>query len=330
MPETIRWGILGCGSIAKKFASAVVDVEGAEILSAGSRSQAKADAFADEFAIPRRYGSYEDLVSDDDVDAIYVATPHPYHMDCCILAMNDGKAVLCEKPFALNAEQARTMVAVARFNEVFLMEAMWSRFLPSLQKAKELIKGGAIGDLRMIHADLGFRAGFNPDSRLFDPSPGGGALLDVGVYTVSLASFLTGKQPDRISSDAHLGATAVDEQSAMIFHYPDGLLAVLSTAIRTQTRHEAILYGTEGMMTLEFAWWSGSSISVKTAGKEVERIDVPMVGNGFNYEIAEASRCISNGRLESEILPHDESVAIMETLDTIRQQWGLTYPQERS
>ena len=329
MAQKVRWGVLGCGNIAKKFAAAVEDAEGAELFSAGSRSLERAEAFADQFNIPRRYGSYEDLAADEDVDAIYVATPHPYHMDCCILAMNDGKAVLCEKPFALNAGQAAKMVAVARANQVFLMEAMWSRFLPSVKKAKALISSGAIGELRMVHADLGFRADLNPASRLFDPALGGGALLDVGVYPVSLASHFIGSQPDRISSDAHLGTTGVDEQSAMIFHYPNGLLAVLTSAVRTQTRHEASFYGTEGMLILEFAWWSGSSITLKVAGKETERIEVPMTGNGFNYEIAEASRCIADGRLESDIIRHEESVAIMGTLDTIREQWGLAYPKEK-
>ena len=327
MTTAIRWGILGTGNIASQFAKGLEALDDAELVAVGSRSQESADSFGDRFGVPRCYGSYEGLAEDRLVDAIYVATPHSLHKENTIMCLQAGKAVLCEKPFAINAAETREMIAVARERKLFLMEAVWSRFLPVLVKVRELLAAGAIGEVRMLTADFGFRASLNPESRLFNPALGGGALLDVGVYTVSLAHMVLGT-PNRIAALAHIGETGVDEQGAMILGYPGGELALLSTAIRTSTPHEALIVGTKGSIRLDPEWWHGTKLTLKVGDGEPEQFDLPFTGNGYNYEAAEVGNCLRAGKLESDIIPLDETLAVMETLDAIRAQWGLRYPME--
>ncbi|MBZ0289460.1 MAG: Gfo/Idh/MocA family oxidoreductase, partial [Anaerolineae bacterium] len=207
MYEKVRWGIIATGRIAGLFAQGLSVIPDAELVAVGSRTQEAADAFADQYNIPRRHASYEALAEDDAVDAIYVATPHPFHKDNTLLGLKNGKAVLTEKPFAINAAQAGEMINYAREKRVFLMEAMWSRFIPAMVRARQLVQQGAIGEPRMITVDFGFRAGWNPQSRVLNPELAGGALLDVGVYCISLASSIFGSQPAHIASMGHLGET---------------------------------------------------------------------------------------------------------------------------
>jgi len=322
-----RWGILGTGNIASQFARGLTALDDAELVAVGSRTDKSAEQFGEQFGVPRRHTSYAALASDPDVDAIYVATPHPLHMENTLLSLEAGKAVLCEKPFAINAGQAQAMIATARERGVFLMEAMWTRFLPHIVRLRELVAARAIGELRMLQADFGFRTSFNPKGRLFDPAMGGGALLDVGVYPVSLASMLFGA-PERVVSMAHLGATGVDEQSAMIFGYAGGQLALLSQAIRTHSPHEALLLGTAGKLRVHTSWWKATTMTLSADGRPDELIDVRAAGNGYNYEAAEVGRCLREGRTESDIMPLDETLAIIRTLDELRAQWGLRYPGE--
>jgi len=328
MAEKIRWGILGCGSIARKFAEGLSAVGDAELAAVGSRTQAKAQAFADEFGAARAHGNYEALAADGEIDAVYVATPHALHKDNTILCLEADKAVLCEKPFTINAAEAQEVMGVARARNLFLMEAMWVRFLPYIVKLRKLLAEGAIGEARMIAADFGFRANVNPESRLFDPALGGGALLDVGVYTVSLASMIFGDEPNDVATLTELGETGVDEQSAFVLKYPGGRLASLYTAVRTLTPMEATIMGTDGFIRLHTAWWRGSKMTVHVQGQDEQLIDLPPEGNGYNYEAEEVGRCLRANRTESEIMPLDETLAVMRTLDRIRAEWGLTYPME--
>ena len=327
MSKQTNWGIIGTGNIAKKFATGLQALPDAKLLAVGSRAQATADAFADQFDAPRRYDSYEALVNDADVQAVYVSTPHHLHMENTLLCLEAGKAVMCEKPFAINAAQAQIMVDKARETGVFLMEAMWTRYLPIIVKLRELLAAGAIGDVRMITADFGYRSGFNPESRTFNPAMGGGALLDVGIYPISLAYMILG-QPSRISSMAELGQTGVDEQSAFIFGYEGGEMAVMTTAVRTNTPHEAYILGTNGRIKIHTPWWVGQTMTVSVNGQADEEIHLPLTGNGWNYEAAELMACLQAGKLESEIMPLDESLQIMHTMDEIRAQWGMKYPME--
>jgi predicted dehydrogenase len=327
MNDTVNWGIIGTGNIARKFATGLEVLADAKLLAVGSRSKATADAFADQFDIPRRYDSYEALVNDADVQAIYVSTPHNLHMENTLLSLEAGKAVICEKPFAINTAQAQKMVDKARQKGLFLMEAMWTRYLPIIVKVREILAAGMIGEVRMITADFGYRTQFNPQSRAFDPHLGGGGLLDVGIYPLSLASMILG-QPSRISSMAELGETGVDEQAAFILGYEGGEMAVLTTAVRTSTPQEAFILGTNGRIKIHSPWWVGKSLTLSVNGQPDEEIQPPFAGNGYNYEATELMDCLRAGKLESDIMPLDESLQIMETMDAIRAQWGLKYPME--
>ena len=326
--DKIRWGILSTGRIAHRFAEAVKGMQDAELVAVGSRSIEKARQFAAEYSIPHAHATYENLANDADLDAIYVSTPHPMHKDSSILCLNAGKAVLCEKPFTLNAAEAEAVIQTARAKNVFLMEAMWTRFLPGLVKVRELIASDAIGEPRMVTADFGFRANFDPKSRLFDPHLGGGGLLDVGVYCVSFASMVFGR-PEQVTSLAQLGQTGVDEQAAWVLGYGGGQLALMSSAVRTTTQHEAWISGTTGMIKLHTPWYAPTKLSLLIPGQAEQVIDLAFEGNGFNYQAAEVGKCLRIGKKESSILPLDETLQVMNTLDRIRSPWGLTYPSER-
>lgn len=327
MTEPIRWGILGTGNIAHQFARGLADTPDATLVAVGSRSIDTANTFADEFDIERRHPTYEELADDDGVDAVYVSTPHPFHRDNSILLLEHGKAVICEKPFTINAGDAKAVIDVARQRDVFLMEAMWTRYLPAVVRARELIAEGAIGDVRLVQADFGFRAGINPEGRLFNLALGGGALLDVGIYVISMASMILGPRPSRVASTTQIGETGVDEQSAFLLQYPGGELAVLSCAVRTGTAVEARIFGTEGSILLHGPFFKCGALTVKRGGEE-EHIDLPLEGNGYNYEAAEVGRCLRAGLKESDVMPLDETLALMELMDSIRAQWGLSYPME--
>ena len=326
MTDPIRWGILATGRIAGVFARGLADA-GAELAAVGSRRQETADAFGDQFQVPRRHASYEALAADPEVDVVYVSSPHPMHCENTLLLLEHGKAVLCEKPFTINAAEARRAIVEARRRELFLMEAMWTRFIPAVARVRELIAEGAVGEPRMVQADFGFRAHLNPEGRLFNPDLGGGGLLDIGIYVLSLASMVFGPRPKDVASTAHLGETGVDEQAGMTLRWPGGELAVLSCAVRTSTPGEARIFGTEGSLLLHGPFFKCSTLTLKR-GDEEERLEIPVEGNGYNYQALEVERCLREGRLESETMPLDESLALMELMDRLRAQWGLVYPTE--
>ncbi len=322
-----RWGIISTGRIANDFAQGVAALPDATVWAIGSRTQQAAEEFGDRHGAERRYASYEALAADPDLDAIYVATPHPFHAPNCILCLEAGKAVLCEKPFTINAAELEQVINLAREKQLFLMEGMWSRFMPATVKLRELLASGVIGDINIVDVDFGFRAPFNPQHRLFAPALGGGALLDIGIYSLSFASMVLGK-PRRIASMAHLGESGVDENAAIILGYESGALATISTAIRTSTPHQAVINGTLGRITMHPQYWCPERITLEVYGKETTVMDIPMNGNGFNHEAAEVARCIRAGKLESDIMPLDESLELMRTMDEIRARWGLSYPME--
>lgn len=326
MAQKIRWGIIGTGSIAGKFAEGVASLLDADVVAVGSRSQAKADDFARRFNVVNRHASYEALVDDPEVDAVYVATPHSFHAENALMALAAGKPVLCEKPFTINARQAEAVIQLARAKNLLLMEAMWTRFLPPLVRLREMLAEGMIGEVRSLAADFGFRKE-SREGRLYDPALGGGALLDIGVYLVSLASMIFGP-PSRVTGVAELGPTGVDEQAAMVLGHPQGQVAVLHTSIRANTFDEASIVGTRGRIKLHRSWWEGSDMTLFLDEGGEEFLDFPFTGNGFQFEAAEFMECLREGRLESKILPLDETLTIMKTLDALRAQWGLKYPME--
>ena len=327
MTEPIRWGILGPGSIAHKFAVGLQAIPEGALVAVGSRDQQRADAFADQYGAPNRHASYEALSTDPDIDAVYVATPHPFHRAHSILGLQAGKAVLCEKPFTINAAEAEAVVACARAHGVFLLEAIWTRYLPIMVQVRQWLAAGAIGEPLMVSADFGFRAGVNPTGRLFNPALGGGALLDIGIYVVSFAAMVLGSQPAQVAAAAHLGATGVDERTGIVLRYDSGAIANLSCAIRATTPHEARIVGSEGTIAIDPSWWKGESATLRTEGR-TEHIRLPLTGNGYNYEALEVARCLGEGRTESAVMPLDETVALMRILDEVRAQIGLKYPTE--
>lgn len=327
MLKKIRWGILSTGRIAKVFARGLKFLPDAELVAVGSRTISSAKKFGAEFQIPRCHGSYQALVADPAVDIIYVATPHNLHRENSLLCLKAGKAVLCEKPFTINAGQAKTVIDFARQKRLFLMEAMWTRFIPAITKVRELVAQGIIGEVRMITADFGFHGNFEEEGRLFNPAYGGGALLDVGIYPLSFASMILGT-PTKITSLAHLGQTGVDEAAAIILEHAPGQLAVLTTAIRIDTPVEATIMGCKGRIRIHPPFIAPNKITISQTDKPDQVIEIPYDGNGYNYQAAEAMRCLRTGKTESEIMPLDESYQIMQTMDKMRAQWGLKYPME--
>jgi len=324
--DKIAWGILSTGRIAGKFAEALAFVPDAEIAAVGSRSAEAAQAFGEKYHIPHRHASYAALASDPAVDAIYVATPHNFHYENARLCLENGKAVLCEKPFTLNAPEAEELIAFSRQKKLFLMEAMWTRYLPAAVKLRQLVDKGAIGEVRMVTADLSFRADFDPLSRLFNPELAGGALLDVGCYVVSFASMLLGK-PNHVTGLSQLGRTGVDEQSAIMLGYENGGVAQLLTGLRAVSPREATVVGSQGWIRVHAPFHVPQRMTIQH-GLDTQVLDLPYQGNGYNYEAVEVGACLRAGQLESKIMPLDESLEIMRTLDTLRQQVGLRYPME--
>jgi predicted dehydrogenase len=324
MKNTIGWGILGAGSIANRFAQDLQKVPEARLAAVGSRTADKAAQFAEKWGAARAHGSYEDLAADPDVDVIYVATPHPLHCANTVLCLEHGKAVLCEKPMAINAGEVRAMVECARNRKLFLMEAMWARFNPVLVQVRRWLAEGQIGEVRLLNADFGFRANWDPQSRLLNPALGGGAVLDVGIYVTALASMVFGGAPSQVKAVGLIGETGVDEQTAMLYQYASGGIALLSCAVRTVTPHVARISGSVGSITIP-DFWRATRATLQVAGQE----PVEATGTaGYEYEAAEVMACLRQGNLESTAMPLDESIEIADTLDQVRAQIGLKYPTE--
>jgi predicted dehydrogenase len=326
MTNPIRWGILGTGSIARSFATGLAADPGSRLVAVGSRTAATAAAFAAKFPCTA-HGSYAELCADPAVDVVYIASPHPGHHAHALLAIAAGKAVLVEKPFTLNARQSAEVIAAAQAAGVFCLEAMWMRFLPAVRQAAAWLAAGAIGEVRMVTADFGFRGPEDPRSRLLDPALGGGALLDVGIYPLSFACLALGSAPTSIQATARLGATGVDEQTAITLGWDSGALASLTCAVRTATRQDAVIYGTRGRIEVPDFWHATEAI-LRVTGEPEIRVPAPHLGNGYTHEAIEVGRCLRAGLRESPVLPWAETLAIMRILDACRAQFGLVYPGE--
>lgn len=326
--DKIRWGIMGLGTIAHKFAAGLRAVPDAELVAVASRTKDKAEAFGAEFGVARCHGSYAELANDPEVDVVYVATPHPMHAPNSTLCLRAGKAVLCEKPFTATRREAEALVAVAREEKRFLMEAMWKRFLPVSVQVRQWLAEGRIGEPRMVQADFGFRSSIEEEERLFNPEYAGGSLLDVGIYCISCANMVFGGAPERITGMADVGRTGVDEQAAFVLGYSGGRLAVLSSAIRTTTPQEAVIMGTEGLIRLHAPFWSGKRVTIAIEGREPETLECPYPGNGYNCQAVAVGECLRAGRTECDVMPLDESVRLMGVMDELRAQWGVRYPMD--
>ena len=323
----VRWGILGTGFIAGLQSSDLID-GGFLVHALGSRNLATATEFAARFRVASSHGSYEDLVADPDVDVVYISTPHPFHHENALLALDAGKHVLIEKPFAMNAWQAREIVDLAESKGLIALEAMWTRYLPHMVRIRELIRSGALGDVRTVIADHNQNLPKDPEHRLNDPALGGGALLDLGIYPVSFAFDVFGA-PVSIRAAASMTGTGVDRQTAMIFEYGDGQQAVLQCALDTAGPNQASIIGTEGRIEIPSVWYTPSAFTRYDAdGNVVERFDEPVTGRGMQYQAREMERLIAAHAIANDILPPRQSVQVMEALDEVRRQIGLAYDSD--
>jgi predicted dehydrogenase len=325
--ERIRWGIAATGHIARQFAAGLAQLDDADIAAVGSRTPERAAAFAAEVGAGRAHGAYEDLAADPDVDVVYVASPHSRHEADTRLFLEAGKHVLCEKPFALNRAQAQRMVDDARSQGLFLMEAMWSRFLPSWQRMRELVREGRLGDVLSVEASLGFRRPVDPGHRLFARPLAGGATLDLGVYPVAFTSWLLGP-PDAVVAQGRIGETEVDEQVAAVLHHPGGELAAVAAAIRVWLPSTALVTGSDGWARLPGTMHTAGHIHLGVGEARGERVETPYDGEGLRFQAVEVHRCLREGLTESPDMPLDETLAIAGTLDAIRAAIGMTYPGE--
>jgi predicted dehydrogenase len=327
--SALRWGVIGTGKIASAFVSDLALLPDTSVVAVGSRRQQTADEFAGRHGVDRAHPSYAALVDDPDVDVVYVATPHSGHHDAAMLAIEAGKAVLVEKPFTLNADEAAGLVAAARSNGVFLMEAMWTRFLPHVVRLREVLADGAVGEVRVVTADHGQWFAPDPTHRLFAPALGGGALLDLGVYPVSFTSMVLGA-PARVTAAGAPAFTGVDATTSVLLEHEGGAHGVVTTTLAGAGANRATVVGTDARIEVDRVWYTPTTFSViGRSGELLERYDEPHAGHGLRHQAAEVARCLREGRLESETLPLDETVSIMRTLDEVRRQISLVYPGGR-
>ncbi|MGZ3871592.1 MAG: Gfo/Idh/MocA family protein [Mucilaginibacter sp.] len=331
--KTIKWGILGAGRIAGKFASDLKLVADAELVAVGSRTQEKADEFGAAFNIKNRHPSYEALVNDPEVDVIYIATPHNLHYENTLLCLQHGKAVLCEKPFAMNSVQARAMIDLARQKKVFLMEALWTKFHPHYIKMQEMIGQGLLGEIGSVLINFGFIPTTPIPARLFDPALGGGTLMDIGIYNVFMAMSVLGK-PHHIEASITPAATGVDEQCAILFKYNNGAMAQLFSSFSANLATEADISGTKGRIRLTSRFYEPSATIEHYSGRPDTREIIPVekeAGFGYQYEARHVNDCLKRGLTESDILPFADTLLLMQTLDEIKAIAGIRYPaDERS
>lgn len=319
----IRWGILATGVIARKFATTINNMNNeTQIVACGSRNIEHAKAFAEEFSIPKYYDSYEALVQDEEVDAIYIATPNSMHFENMKMCIEAGKHVLCEKPLTTNAEDAKKAFALANEKGVFLMEAFWISMLPMHLKIAQMIADGVIGEVRHIRADYGFTVQGARRDRKFDASLGGGALLDIGIYNIGFVSMTLGYKPVNIQSKVHLSEFGTDDFETMIFEYENGTTASMTVTIGMKMEKEGVIYGTKGSIRLP-DFQMAKKMYVDIYNGTTEEIDMPFEINGFEYQIREVMKCIENGKISSSIQTPENSIAVMQIMDSLRKQWGI-------
>ena len=287
--KTIRWGIIGTGAIANKFAEVLNSLDDVELLAVASRKQETANAFAREYGVKRAYASYEELAKDSDLDVVYIATPHSEHKENAALCIKNGKAVLCEKAFTLNQEETEYLISLAREHKVFLMEAMWTKFMPTTFQVKKWIEEKRIGKVKHIRANFGYYNEFDINSRLFDPNTAGGALLDAGIYPITYAIHMLGKLPKSIKSSAIIGASNVDEQNVIILEFEDGTLADLSSAVTAELGKDAVIIGDKGRIEIPNFFFAQMAELYDAEGKLVDKFEEDFVINGYEYEAMEVN-----------------------------------------
>ncbi len=327
MKKVYNWAILGAGRIAEKFASDLKLLPNAKLYAVGSRSQERAEKFALHHHVQKAYDTYEEMVKDPLIDIVYIATRHVSHYSNTILCLTHGKAVLCEKPIAMNKNQFSVMVDTASKNKQFFMEALWTKFIPSFKKCKELVENGTIGDIRLIESDFCFKAYFDKEGRLFNPLLGGGALLDIGIYPVFFALEMAGK-PLEVEAFASIGETKVDENCTILIKHENDILSSLFCSITTNGRTEAIVHGTKGMIRINREWHIPTTVDLLLDDEKPVHYNFEEPGFGYQYEAEEVMNCLDNGLTQSSVFGWQKSLDLISTLDIIREKAGITYPSE--
>jgi predicted dehydrogenase len=317
MNERIRWGILGTGEIARAFTEDLTLLGDHVVTAVGSRAQDTARAFASSYGIKHAHGSYEALAADDDVDVIYVATPHSGHFAAARLSLLAGRAVLVEKPFTTSAAEAEELATLAAQHRLFAMEAMWTRFNPMIRRISDLVTAGAIGEITCIQADFTIAQAYDPAHRLWNPDLAGGALLDLGVYPISLASMLLGT-PELVDALATPAPTGVDADTAVIARYPGGAVGLYHCGLRASSPPTATITGTGGRITIDPPFFRPTGYTIHRPDAEPQRESTTLTGHGYTYQAAEVARCLRAGLTESPLMPLAETIAIMRTLDSAR------------
>jgi len=323
----IRWGVVGPGRIAEKVVEDFAVVEGARAVAVASRSADRARDFADRHGIERAHGSYAEVLADPDVDALYVATPHPQHHAIALGAIAAGKALLVEKAFTATVAGAREVVDAARAADVFVMEAMWTRFQPAVVRLRELVADGAIGEVRSVQADLGVQREFDPADRLFAKELGGGALLDLGVYVVSFAQMLLG-DPDTVTATGSLFDNGVDAEASLLLGYADGRSATLMTSLHNGLPGQARVFGTAGWIDVLPRFHHPATIVLHRVGAAAEEITLPALGAGYAHELIEVTECLRAGRTESAVMPLADTLAVQDVLEQAAGQLGVTFAED--
>lgn len=324
MSKKIKWGIIGLGKIAQKFVNDLKLIDNVELEAVASRDLTKAEAFAKTYDAKKFYGSYDALLQDKFVDIVYIATPHNSHAQIAVLALENKKAVLCEKPFAINKQQVFNMIEASKKHNMFLMEALWTRFLPAIKKIKNTVETGEIGEIKYLNADFSFKA--NPSiQRIYDKELGGGSILDIGIYPIFLAYLILG-MPDKIIAKAHFYESGADSQVSIIFDYKNAQ-AVLFSSFNSNSKREAKISGTLGEIMIDSPWNETSSFSVFKDNKE-EEISIPIFGKGFTHQISECNFCLLENRTQSNLWSHQNSLELITLLDAVRKEIGLVYAED--
>ena len=326
--DHIHWGIYGPGSIANRFAAAMQIVPTASIRSVAGRTPAKAHDFAKRHGIAHTHPDLEALVADENIQAIYIATTHNAHCHAACTCLAAGKAVLCEKPLAMNAREAQQIIAAAESNQTFMMEALWTRFLPAWQRVRELLAQNTIGTPKMVHANFGVGGSFDPNGRLLNKDLAGGALLDLGVYPIAMAQMILPGPVVSVQAVGEIGITGVDIRTAMTVQFANHAFAQLSAAIGTTTDNSLTIAGDQGQIRVLEPFWCAREIEWTSDGKNRNRESYPHCCNGFE-EIEEVNNAIRAGQIQSAIMPHADSLAIATIMDTVRTQIGLSYPADQ-
>lgn len=330
MKEIIKWGILGCGQIANKFTESIVAVEGSEIAAVASQTPGKAEAFAKKHGIKTFYSSYEQLLQDESVEMVYIATTHNFHYQNAKQVLEAGKSLLCEKPFTVNSREMKSLMNLAANKKLFMMEAMWTRFLPVMVQIRKWLHEEIIGEVKLIRAEFGFNCPFDPESRMFNPDLAGGALLDAGIYPLSFANMVMRDKPVEIKAVGEIGQTGVDVNSSYMLRYESGCLALLNSTVNAPVDSRAEIVGTKGKIIIPGLFLGAQNVLIHLLGSEPIEMMLPFEEKtGFQFEIEAAAGSFRKGQMENDIMPLSDTLQLMETIDEIKSQLGLVYGNDK-